>query len=156
MFGLFKSYDDEYLELYEYMTQNWEMKPEYAKIFLNTYKKSVGKMFSTGKKRMAALENSADLDTRLMATASGGQDPANALVFQAYKAYMTDLRRGVHVGTPVELAIWAVLSNRSDLIGIIDRAFEIWIFENHEKEFPDLFEEVFQSESENNVETSEN
>ena len=36
MFGLFKSYDDEYLELYEYLTQDWEMKPKYAKAFLNT------------------------------------------------------------------------------------------------------------------------
>jgi len=144
MFGFFKSYNDEYLELYEYMTQNWEMKPKYAKLFLNTYKKSIGKIFSTGKKRMEALENSADPETRLLAIASGGHDHENALVSQAYKAYMTDLRRGTHVGTPVELAIWAILSNRSDLVGIIDRAFEIWIYENHEKKFPDLFEEVFQ------------
>ena len=37
---------------------------------------------------------------------------------------MTDLRRGRYVGTDIEKAIWAILSNRSDLVGEIDRMFE--------------------------------
>lgn len=146
MLGFGKSYDDEYLELYEYLTQRWKMKPEYAKPFLNTYKKSIGKIFSQEKKRMEILENSSDPEMRLMRHANLGQEYDFALVGQAYHAYMDDLRRGRHVGTPVEKTIWAILSNRSDLIETLDRAFATWIGEKHEEKFPGLFDEVFQFE----------
>jgi len=143
MFGLFKSYDDEYLELYEYLTQDWEMKPEYAKPFMNTYKKNIGKIFSEGKKRMQMLENSNDPELRLMSIANGDQEHAYALVGQAYAAYMSDLRRGKYVGTPVEMAIWAILVNRSDLVETLDRAFSRYISNKYEEIFPNLFEEVY-------------
>ncbi|MBT5529203.1 MAG: hypothetical protein HOK35_08595 [Cytophagia bacterium] len=142
--GFFKSYDDEYLELYEYLTQDWKMKPKYAKPFLNTYKKSIGKIFYKGKKRMVGFKNSSDIFKQYIAVA-GGDDQPFALVSQAYKAYVKDLRRGLHVGTSIELAIWAILVKRSDLVGSLDITLEKWIDdENYKHEYPNLFDEVFQ------------
>jgi len=143
MFGPLKSYDGEYSELYEYLTEDWRMKPQFAKAFLDTYKRSIGKILANGKKRMSKLENSANPETALAAFASLGQENALALVGQAYQAYMTDLRTGVHVGTPVETAIWAILVNRSDLLEAIDRSFAQYIRSKHEEEFPRLFQQVF-------------
>ena len=48
------------------------------------------------------------------------QDHEVVIVAQAYMAYMADLRRDKHVGTDVEKAIWAILSNGSDLLDSID------------------------------------
>lgn len=148
MFGILKSYDEEYLELYEYLTQDWKMKSEYSKAFLNTYKKSIGKILAQGKRRMSMLENSSDPEARIIGFANLGEETTFALVGQAYYAYMGDLRRGKHVGTPVELAIWAILSNRSDLVQTIDRAFGEYIQEKHEERFPNLYEEVFHRDDE--------
>lgn len=144
MFGFGKSYDDEYLELYEYLTQNWEMKPSYAKAFLNAYKKSIGKIFSNGKERMEMLEKSSDPEMRLVRYANLGQEYDFALVGQAYQAYMGDLRRGKHVGTSVEKTIWAILSNRSDLLEETDRALAKFICAKQDEKHPGLFAEVFE------------
>lgn len=146
MFGFGKSYDEEYLELYEYLTQQWNMKPDFAKPFLTEYKKSIGKIFSKGKKRMNALENSTNAEIRLMRFANLGQEYDYALVGQAYQAYKGDLRRGRHIGTSIEKAIWAILSNRSDLVEGLDKAFASWIDEKQEERFPGLFDEVFEYE----------
>ena len=144
--GIFSSYDSEYRELLEYLLDDWKMKPRFAESFLSTYKRSIGKIFQKGKKRMAQMENHPDPSVRLAMFASMGQEQSYALVGQAYQAYMTDLRRGRHVGTDIEKAIWAILSNRSDLVGEIDRAFEKYIDEHYEDKFPDLFDEVFEPE----------
>lgn len=143
MFGFGKSYDNEYLDLYAYLTHDWSMKSEYAKAFLTTYKKSIGKIYTEGKERMQLLKNSSDPGVRLMQMVNRDDEYLFALVGQAYKAYMSDLRKGKHVGTPVELAIWSILSKRPDLLMDIDREFGDWIYENHEERFPNLFDEVF-------------
>lgn len=143
MFGLLKSYDEEYSELYEYLTAGWQMKPEYARAFLDTYKRSIGKILANGKKRMSRLENSGNPEMALAAFANLGEEHPFALVGQAYQAYMTDLRRGTHVGTPVEAAIWAILVNRSDLLETIDRGLAQFIERKHEEKFPRLLQQVF-------------
>ena len=56
---------------------------------------------------------------------------------------MADLRRGNHVGTDVEKVIWAILANKSDFLEAFDRPLSVYINENYEKMFPDLFDEVF-------------
>jgi hypothetical protein len=61
---------------------------------------------------------------------------------------MGDLRRGKHVGTNIELTIWAILSNRSDLIEDFDKSFSKYIYENHEERFPSLFDDVFEMNAE--------
>jgi hypothetical protein len=143
MFGFGKSYDDEYLELYEHLTQQWGMKPDYAKSFLNAYKKSIGKMFVQGKERLKKLENVSDTETKIMRLLNPGYECDLVLVEQAYAAYFRGLRNGKHVGSPVEKAIWAILYNKLELVSSFDKTFANYIEKNQEKEFPRLFEEVF-------------
>lgn len=143
MFGVFKSYDNEYIELYDYLTREWKMNQRYAQNFLTAYKKSIGKILSDGKRRMEMLEKSADPEHRMMRMANLGEEYPYALVGQAYNAYMTDLRHGKYHETEIEKAIWAILINRSDLVETLDRGFAGWLERNHEEKFPDLFEEVF-------------
>lgn len=145
MFGFGKSYDDEYLELYEHLTQLRGMKPAYAKSFLNAYKKSIGKMFVQGKKRLEGLKIVSDVEMEIMRMLHPGHECDLVLVEQAYAAYLLDLRHGKHVGTQVEKAVWAILYNKLDLVLSFDKAFANYIQENQEKEFPGLFEEVFES-----------
>ncbi len=57
---------------------------------------------------------------------------------------MGDLRRGRHIGTDVELAIWATLSNRSDIVRTLDKAFSNWNDNKQEQTFPKMFEDAFQ------------
>jgi hypothetical protein len=151
MFGLFKSYDDEYLELYEYLTQEWGMHSGYAKPFLNAYKKNLGKMYSEALKRMVSAEtssNSAILS--LSRIASGGDEYPHSyvLVSQAYQAYLSDLRHGKHVGSSIEMAIWAILLKRLDLTNDIDRVLGKFIETKQEEKFPELLETVFANEAE--------
>lgn len=144
MFGFGKSYDDEYLELYEHLTQQRGMKPDYAESFLNAYKKSIGKMFVQGKKRLEGLEIVSDAERKIMRELNPGYECDLVLVEQAYAAYFRDLRRGKHVGTQIEKAIWAILYTKLDLVLSFDKAFANYIQENQEEKFPGLFEEVFQ------------
>ena len=74
---------------------------------------------------------------------AAGDENNYALVAQAYLAYMTDLRRGRHVGDDLELAIWAILYYRSDLFETYDPGFAKYITEETEKKFPELFATVF-------------
>ena len=137
----FRSYDEEYAELFSHLTENWKMKPLYARAFLDAYTKSIGKMFSDGKTRSSQLRENPDPALRLFATAYI-DDHDYALVGQAHRAYMTDLRREKHAGTNVEKAIWAILA-RSDLVEDLDRLFSEYIDDTYEGKFPGLFDEVF-------------
>ena len=145
--GLFSSYDSEYQELYEHLVEEWDMKPAYAKPFLDAYKKSVGKKLANGRKQMEKHMGGNDPTLSLAAYANLGQELDFSLVAQAYEAYMTDLRRGRHVGTVVEKTIWAILFNRSDLIETIDRPFQKFIDEKCQQKFPGLLDEAFEHEA---------
>lgn len=144
MFGFGKSYDEEYLELYDHLTKQRGMRSDYAKSFLNTYKKSIGKMFIQGKKRLEALEKVSGSEAKIMRILNPGYECDLVLVEQAYAAYFQDLRHGKHVGTQIEKAIWAILYNKLDLVLSFDKTFANYIQENHEKEFPGLYRDVFQ------------
>jgi hypothetical protein len=143
MFGLFKKYDDVYDELYDHLVNDWQMKDRYAKAFLDVYRKTLAKIHGEGKERMHQLRNSDNPEHRLLSVVAGGDQNNYALVAQAYMGYMADLRRGKHIDTDVELAIWAILSNRSDLLETLDRAFARYIEEKTEEKFPKLFDTVF-------------
>jgi hypothetical protein len=91
------------------------MKKRYAEAFLGTYRKSISKIHGKGKKRLADLAKSCDPEQRLLSVIDEGDQNAYALIGQAHNAYMKDLLHGKHVGTDIELAIWAILANRSDL-----------------------------------------
>ena len=151
----FSSFDDEYVELLAHLTEHWQMKPSYATTFLLAYKKSIGKMLSEGKRKASQLRSSPSPEAQLFAAAFI-DDHDFALVGQAYKAYMADLRRGRHVGTQIERAIWAILAKRSDLLEDLDRGLANYIDENWSKEFPTLFEDVYSAdEGPSGTQTSE-
>lgn len=147
MFGLFKSYDEEYLELYEFLTQQWCMKPEYARSFLTAYKKSIGKLFVQGKQRMEAMERDPSPDVRLARYAMIGEEYGFAIVGQAYNAFKGDLPTGKHIGTPVQKAVWAILANQSDLVKIVDPQLAASIRERLGEKLPALLSEVFEFRS---------
>ena len=143
----FKSYDDEYRELLSLLVDNWEMKEHYAQAFMDTYKRNIGRMVASGEE-MAKQLRSQDSGLQQTILALDFEDPNLVVVCQAYLAYMNDLRKGKFVGSMVEKAIWAILANRSDLLGHLDAYFAEYIFDEHEKKFPELLEEVFADEQE--------
>ena len=145
MFGFFKSYEAEIRELSEYLTDDWHMKSIYANAFLDSYKKEVGGSLALCRKRLSAAQNSSDPGQSLAGLSMLGQEFPMALVNAAYSGYMSDLRRGRYVGTVVEKSIWAILSNRSDIVDQMDPAFGRYIDKTFEEKFPGLFDEVFES-----------
>lgn len=134
---------DHSAEFLLYMTEKWEMKEPIARAFLAAYGKDMSELHEQGLDR---LDKSADLaatENRLLAYQM--PDPRDfALVGQAYRAYSADLSNGRHRGTPVELAIWAILWNRSDLVQSIDPALAEYISENQDTVFKSLYDEAFQ------------
>ena len=140
--GWFYSFDDEYNELLAHLTESWQIKPLYAVAFLNAYKKSIGKILQKGKRRSSQLRNSSDPEMRLLAVAFI-DDHDFAIVCQAHRAYMTGLKRGRHIGTPVEQAIWAILADHRGVLDFLDGGLADYIDDTWEEKFPALFEEVY-------------
>lgn len=152
MFGLFGSKEvtqKAYHELLKFLTEEWRMKDRYARAFLDEYRSDIAKLHKQITSRVdELLQRGDDAARRVMSLeiiAAGGMDHLLSviLVTQAYRAYMSDLRRGKHVGTNIELAIWAILSNRSDLVQDFDKFFGRYVQEKHEEMFPNLFDDVF-------------
>ena len=140
MFGFGKK-PDHYPEFLEYLTERWRMKPRYAAAFLNAYRTDISVMHEEGLKRLDASVDLSRPENRLLAHQM--PDPRDfALVGQAYKAYLNDLRRGRYVDTDVEVAIWAVLCNRSDLLESVDKPLAKYVTENQQAKFPTLFEDA--------------
>ena len=140
MFGFGKR-NDYYPQLLEHLVEHWGMKTKYASAFLLEYRSQISKLHESGLKNIERLQSSNDPGQRLLAIASEPLD--YALVGQAYQAYMTDLRSGRHISSDIELAIWAILSNRGDLLSSIDRGFHEYIETTRSERFPDLFDKVF-------------
>lgn len=122
MFG-FGRKPDHFNEFLEYLVDDWQMKARYAAAFLSAYRMDISVMHEDGLKR---LDRSIDLSRAenrlLMHTMPNPKD--FALVGQAYKACINDIRMGKHVNTDVETAIWAILWTRSDLLESIPRPRE--------------------------------
>ena len=148
--GILNSYQDEYEEFYDRLVDDWEMKPRYAMAFLTAYKRKLGKKLNRGRRKASQLlkNPNPEIDKTLgplgsTIAALNLEDPDLLLVSQAYEGYMTDLRRRKFVGTDVEKAIWAILSNRSDLFEDHDPQFASYVASNQERVFPNLYKEVF-------------
>ena len=137
-----EKYPDEYRELMSRLIDGWEMKYQYAAAFLENYKTSIAKMVESGRERARQLR-SQNLGLEGTILALDLEDPDLVLVCKAHIAYMSDFRRGKYVGTDTEKAIWAILANRTDLLENWDRPFAKFIYEEHEKKFPTLFDDVF-------------
>ena len=141
MFGFGKK-PDHFTEFLEYLVERWQMKTRYAGAFLSAYRTDISVMHEQGLERLEGSVDFSKPENRLLAYQM--PDPRDfALVGQAYKAYLNDLRRGKHVDTDVEVAIWAILCNRSDLLESVDKPLAKYVTDNQETKFPTLFEDVF-------------
>lgn len=152
MFGFFGSKEGEqkaYDELLAFLSEDWEMKERYARAFLDAYRRSIAKIHKNITKRQEEMQNRGNAELRLALVAMGGRRDAilHMLIAQAYNGYKNDLRSGKHVGTDVELAIWGILARRSDLLDNFDKGFAMYIRDNYEKKFPQLFDELFSTNS---------
>ncbi|MES2947752.1 MAG: hypothetical protein V4858_04340 [Pseudomonadota bacterium] len=140
MFGFGKK-PDHFAELMEHLVERSGMRTRFASAFLSEYKDDVSKRFEEGAKRTQQTLATLSRAQQLMFNPSDIYD--FAIVGQAYMAYMQDLRRGRHVGTDIERAIWALLVNHSDLLEQSDKALATYVQQRHEEQFPNLLEAVY-------------
>ena len=124
MFGFGKK-PDHFVELMEHLVDRSGMRTRFASAFLSAYRDDVSKRFEDGAKRTQQTLASLTRAQQLMFNPSDIYD--FAIVGQAYMAYMQDLRRGRHIGTDIERAIWALLVNHSDLLEQSDKALASYI-----------------------------
>ncbi|HFD80458.1 MAG TPA: hypothetical protein ENK05_08740 [Gammaproteobacteria bacterium] len=143
MLGFFKTYEDEYNELFEYLVYEWCFKPEYATAFLDIQKKKVGKTLYKLKKIHPQLQNSNNPETALISLMHCGEECKQALAAAGYYTYMLKLRRGKYLGTPVEYATWAIIMEGVDIIESFDRAFALYIEDKSNDKFELIFDEVY-------------
>ena len=125
-------------EFLDYMVVLLNMNPRYAQAFLRAYKTGISSTYSETLKKYAL---SPDGRARLK---SMDPDPfAVSLVRQAYMAYVIDLRHGKFVGTDVEVAVWAILCCRPDVLESFDKTLAAYIEAHRESRFPALFRVAF-------------
>lgn len=140
MFGFGRS-PDHYSVLLEHLVESWGMRVRFAEAFLSKYRESISKIHEQGLANLKRLSASGTAGEKLLAMSVEPMD--YALVGQAYQAYLTDLRHGKHVGSDIELAIWGILANRSDLLDSIDRGLAGFVNAKVDERFPNLFGDVF-------------
>ena len=129
-------------EFFSYMVDDWQFREEYAQAFLNEYGTDLSRLHDQGLRRLEASLDLSRPENRLLA--SDMPDPrAFALVGQALTAYANDLQKGKHRGTPVEVAIWAILWNRSDLLGTLNPTLAKYIDDNQNTVFKSIYETAF-------------
>lgn len=129
-------------EFFSYMVDDWQFREEYAQAFLNEYGADLSRLHDQGLRRLEASLDLSRPENRLLAAEM--PDPrAFALVGQAFTAYANDLQKGKHRGTPVEIAIWAVLWNRSDLLGTLNPTLAKYVDENQDTVFKSIYETAF-------------
>lgn len=144
MFG-FGNTPDHFGALLEYLVEDWGMRARFASAFLTAYRIPISKLHERGLRNLGRVAANGSADQRLIAMASEPRD--YAIVGQAYQAYLKDLRRGRHVGTDVELSIWAILVSHSDLLTAIDAGLADFMQSKHSERFPQLFDTVFSDAS---------
>ncbi len=140
MLGFGKS-PDYFTDLLEYAVDNFGMRTRYASAFLYAYRAPISKLHDKGLKNLEHIKTHGNSEQRMIAIMS--EPEAFALVGQAYQAYLGDLRRGKHVNSEVELAVWGVLLKRVDLLETIDRGLANFIRTEQPERFPNLVDEVF-------------
>ncbi len=125
-------------EFLEYMVELLNMNRRYAEAFLRaydigvslTYSETLNK-YSLSSQDHVLLEST---DTDLFAL---------SLVQQAYTAYVVDLRHGKFVGTDVEVAVWAILCSRPDVLESMDKTLAAYLEAHRESRLPTLFRVAF-------------
>ena len=140
MFGFGKK-PDHFADLMVHLVERAGMRTRYASAFLSAYKDDVSKRFEDGTKRVGQTLRTLSRTQQLLFDPSEVYD--FTIVAQAYLGYLQDLRRGLHVGTDVEIAIWAILVNNIDLLRQTDQALAEYIKLQYEEKFPGLLEKAY-------------
>jgi predicted DNA-binding protein (UPF0278 family) len=140
MFGFGKK-PDHFADLMEHLVERSGMRARFASAFLSAYKDDVSKRFEEGTRRAEKTLAGASRIEQMMFNPAELYD--FTIVAQAYVGYLQDLRRGRHVGTDVELAIWALLVTHIDLVQQTDKGFAGWIDGEFDNRFPKLLETVY-------------
>ena len=117
------------------------MRTRFAAAFLSAYRDDVSYRLEEGSKRTQEMLSTLSRAQQLMFNSADVFD--FAIVGQAYMGYMQDLRHGRHVGTDIELAIWALLLNHMDLVEQTDQVVGTFVSQEHERQFPNLLEQVY-------------
>ena len=146
---MFGSYKEELDELREYLLSEIGMRPRYVSAFLSAYGRRMAKRLRKAEQMVQGkgLGRFATPVDRLGLLAGGVTDLGVAVVATAYRGYMGDLRRGKHVGTDVEKAIWAILDEcRDDELSELDAGLAKHIGEHVEEKFPTLYGDVLRHE----------
>lgn len=132
-------YSEDFLS---YLVDEWQFRDEYAQAFLNEYGSDLSRLHDQGLKRLEASIDLSRPENRLLAAEM--PDPrAFALVAQAFTGYANDLQNGKYRGTPLEIAIWAILWNRSDLLGTLNPELAKYIDDNQDTVFKSIYETAF-------------
>ena len=140
---MFGSYRKEYDELREHLlSESIGMRPRYASAFLSAYGRRMAKQYRKATQTSESIMASPQSGLPQTILALDLTDLNIAFVAVAYTGYMADLRRGKHVGTDVEKAIWAILDNRSDLLRDLDGGLAEYIGDHAEEKFPKLYGNV--------------
>lgn len=135
-FNVFKSYEHEINEIRRYLDQEKKMRAEYSGPFIAAYGRKMGILIESGRKKAVSFNTS---------NAEGAQ--ANqifaengvrfAVLGQAIRAYMTDLRSGSHVKTAVETAIWGIiLDEERELVDSIKPGLSNFVVKNFARMAP--------------------
>jgi hypothetical protein len=140
MFGFGKKVDH-FTELMVHLVERSGMRTRFASAFLSAYRDEVSQRLEDGNKRTQKILITLSRAEQLMFNPTDVFDFAT--VGQAYMGYLQDLRHGRHVGTDIELAIWALLLNRIDIVEQTDKAFGMFVSQEHEKKFPNLLAQVY-------------
>lgn len=140
MFGFGKKIDH-FPELMEHLVERSGMRTRFASAFLSAYRDEVSQRLEEGSKRTQEMLSMLSRAQQLMFNPAEVFD--FAIVGQAYMGYLQDLRHGRHVGTDVELAIWALLLNHMDLVDQTDKVVGTFVSQEHEKQFPNLLAQVY-------------
>jgi hypothetical protein len=143
MLDFFCSYDQEFLDLHDHLKNEWNMKDEYSRPFLIQYKKNIGRIVQDGNSRVDKLLKSKDVSDRIAAREMKLSLLDYALVNQAYVSWMGDVRSGNCSSKEIEMAIAAILFNRTDLVMTVDGGFGNWVNNTFEQKYPSLLEAVF-------------
>lgn len=139
MFGFRRKKPPYVQEFLDYMVELLNMNPRYARAFLRAYKTGISSTHSETLKKYTMSQPNARERLNSM-----DPDPfALSLVRQAYMAYVIDLRHGKFVGTDVEVAVWAILCCRPDVLESFDKTLAAYIEAHRESRFPALFRVAF-------------
>lgn len=140
MFGFGKKVDH-FPELMEHLVERSGMRTRFAAAFLSAYRDEVSQRLEEGSKRTQKMLSTLSRAQQLMFNPADVFD--FAIVGQAYMGYLQDLRHGRHVGTDVELAIWALLLEHMDLVDQTDKGIAAFVNSEHQRQFPNLLAQVY-------------